>query len=217
MGGQKSIAIHLQFVLQYAPICVAVLSVPLNTQEREIFQYSSHLYRDTPSHLYCNTLGKILVIVVTGMFPRGGPRTKTKSPQSSMASSTERSYLSDKGKFLTLLRLKGVFLDKEVTTSLFKDLESRAAKRGGGFKRGRFPIWTCPFLFVLFVHFGTFPIFPGFSRFARGLSGDFPDRPFSLSQPSESTYEEQSRKGPRHNLDLSRKKRETPRFGNRPV
>ena len=32
-----------------------------------------------------------------------------------------------------------------------------------------------------------------------------------------SPYEEQSRKGPRHNLDLSRKKWETPGFGNPPV
>ena len=31
-----------------------------------------------------------------------------------------------------------------------------------------------------------------------------------------STYKEQSRKGPRHNLDLSRKKWETPGFGNPP-
>ena len=37
---------------------------------------------------------------------------------------------------------------------------SRAAKRGG-FKRGGFPIWTCPSFFVLFCPFGTFPgIFP---------------------------------------------------------
>ena len=32
----------------------------------------------------------------------------------------------------------------------------------------------------------------------------------TLSRPIKSTYEEQSRKGPRHNLDLSRKKWETP-------
>ena len=52
---------------------------------------------------------------------------------------------------------------------------SRAAKRGG-FKRGGFPIWTCPSFFVLksFVLFGTFSIFLGFSRFAWGRSGDFP-------------------------------------------
>ena len=50
-----------------------------------------------------------------------------------------------------------------------------AAKRGG-FKRGGFPIWTCPSFFVLF---GTFLIFPGFSRFVWGLFGDFPDLSFS--------------------------------------
>ena len=46
---QKSIAIHLQFVLQYASDCIAVLLVPLSSQEREILQSSSHLYRSTPS------------------------------------------------------------------------------------------------------------------------------------------------------------------------
>ena len=73
-----------------------------------------------------------------------------------------------------------------------------------------------PFL-SFFVLFGTFPIVLGFSRFARGWPGIFPIRPFSLSQPIKSTCEEESRKGPRHNLDLSRKKWETPRFGNPPV
>ena len=33
-----------------------------------------------------------------------------------------------------------------------------------------------------------------------------------LTAPIKSTYEEQSRKGPRHNLDLSRKQWETPRL-----
>ena len=53
---------------------------------------------------------------------------------------------------------------------------SQGPLNGGGFKRGRFPIWTCPSLFVLFRPFGDFPdffgIFPicpgtlrGFSRF----------------------------------------------------
>ena len=40
--------------------------------------------------------------------------------------------------------------------------------------------------------------------------GIFPMCPFPLSEPLKSTYEEKSRKGPRHNLDLSRKKWETP-------
>ena len=74
-----------------------------------------------------------------------------------------------------------------------------------------------PFL-SFFVLFGTFPIFPGFSRFAPGTGpGIFPICPFPLSRPIKSTYEEQSRKGPRHNPDLSRKKWETPGFGNPPV
>ena len=74
---QKSIAIRLQFVLQYAsnlyrsafgapslrgkgntvstpPICIAV-RLPF------VLQYASHWYR--------STFGKILVVVVTGMFP----------------------------------------------------------------------------------------------------------------------------------------------------
>ena len=69
---------------------------------------------------------------------------------------------------------------------------------GGG---GGFPIWTCPFLSFL-----------GLSRFFRDLPdllgdgpGIFPICPFPLSRPVKSTYEEQSRNGPRHNLDLSRK------------
>ena len=76
---QKSIAIHLQFVLQYASnLYCSTSGTP-----------SSHLYRSTPpiciaiclpfvsqyaSHLYRNTFGKVLVVVVTGMFPslKGG-------------------------------------------------------------------------------------------------------------------------------------------------
>ena len=61
--------------------------------------------------------------------------------------------------------------------------------------------------------------FLGLSRFFwdfPDLLGDgpgiFPIRRFSLSRPIKSTYEEQSRKGPRYNLDLARKKWETPRF-----
>ena len=87
-----------------------------------------------------------------------------------------------------------------------------------GVSNGGFRIWTCP---SFFVPFGTFPIFP---RDFPDLSGDspkiFPIRPFPLSGPTnftKSTYEEQSPKGPRHNLDLSQKKWETPRFGNPPV
>ena len=50
---------------------------------------------------------------------------------------------------------------------------SRAAKRGG-FKRGVFPIWTCPSFFVLFCPFWGFPdfsgIFPICSGMVRGFS-----------------------------------------------
>ena len=70
-------------------------------------------------------------------------------------------------------------------------LVSRAAKRGVS-RSGL----VLPFL-SFFVLFGTFPTFPGFSRFVRGWSGDFPICPFPLSRPINSTYEEQSRKGPR--------------------
>ena len=45
-----------------------------------------------------------------------------------------------------------------------------AAKRGC-FKRGGFPIWTCPSFFVLFCPFGTFPgIFPICAGMVRGFS-----------------------------------------------
>ena len=61
--------------------------------------------------------------------------------------------------------------------------------------------------------------FLGLSRFFRDfpdLLGDspgiFPICPFPLSRPISSTNEEQSRKGPRHNPDLSWKKWETPLF-----
>ena len=54
--------------------------------------------------------------------------------------------------------------------------------------------------------------FVGLSRFFRDFSdlcgessGIFPICPFPLSRPINSAYEEQSRNGPRHNLDLSRK------------
>ena len=95
--------------------------------------------------------------------------------------------------------------------------DSRAARRGGGFKRGASRSGlVCPFL--------SFLSFLGLSRFFwdfPDLLGDgpgiFPICPFPLSWPIKSTYEEQSRKAPRHNLDLSRKKWETPGFGNPPV
>ena len=54
---------------------------------------------------------------------------------------------------------------------------SRAAKRGGGFKRGGFPIWTCPSFFSFFRFFRDIP-----NLLIDGL-GIFPIRPFSLSRP----------------------------------
>ena len=54
----------------------------------------------------------------------------------------------------------------------FGSVNSRAAK-GGVFKRGGFPIWTCPSFFVLFCPFSDFPDFSGISRFARGWSRGF--------------------------------------------
>ena len=98
----------------------------------------------------------------------------------------------------------------------FQGPPNGGVSNGGVSRSGHF----CPFLsfFVLFFSF------LGLSRFFRDfpdLLGDgpgiFPIRPFSLSRPIKSTYEEQSRKGPRHNQDLSRKEWETPGFGNPPV
>ena len=63
------------------PICIAVLSVPLSSQERGILQYFSHckciciavqlpFVLQYASHLDRNAFGKSLVVVVTRMFPR---------------------------------------------------------------------------------------------------------------------------------------------------
>ena len=45
---QKCIAIRSNLYCNTPPICIAGLSVPLSSQEREILQCSSHLYRSTP-------------------------------------------------------------------------------------------------------------------------------------------------------------------------
>ena len=68
---------------------------------------------------------------------------------------------------------------------------------------------TCPSFFVLFCPFWDFPGFLGIFPIYPGI---FLICPFPLSRPINSAYEEQSRKGLRHNLDLSQKKWETPRF-----
>ena len=89
---------------------------------------------------------------------------------------------------------------------------------GGVSNGGGFPIWTCPSFFIPFCPFWDFPDFSGIFPICPGtLRGFSPICPFPLSRPIKSTYEEQSRKGPRHNLDLSQKKWETPGFGNPPV
>ena len=49
---------------------------------------------------------------------------------------------------------------------------SRAAKRGG-FKRGGFPIWTCPSFFVPFCRFWDFPDFSGISPICSGMVRGF--------------------------------------------
>ena len=95
-----------------------------------------------------------------------------------------------------------------------RDCQLEGPLNRGGFKRGGVSNGgasrsglVLPFL-SFSVLFGTFPIFD--------LLGDgpgiFPICPFPLPRPIKSTYEEQSRKGPRHNLDLSPK-----RVGNPPV
>ena len=88
----------------------------------------------------------------------------------------------------------------------------------GVFQTGRFPDLDLSFLFCPFLSFlGLSRFFGDFPDLSGESSGIFPICPFPLSQPINSTYEEQSRKGPRHNLDLSRKKWETPGFGNPPA
>ena len=92
--------------------------------------------------------------------------------------------------------------------------ESRAAKRGW-FQTGGFPDLDLSFFFCPFLSFlGLSRFFWDFPDLLGDGPGIFPICPFLLSRPIKSTYEEQSRKGPRHNLDLSRKKWETPQFGN---
>ena len=89
--------------------------------------------------------------------------------------------------------------------------EKHQGPLNGGGSKGGFPDLDLSFLFCPFLSFLGLSLF--FWDFP-GLLGDgpgiFPICPFPLSQPIKSTYKEQSRKGPRHNLDISRKKWETP-------
>ena len=93
--------------------------------------------------------------------------------------------------------------------------ENQGPLNGGVSKGGGVPDLDLSFLFYPFCPFSRF--FRHFPDLLGDGPGIFPMRPFSLSRPIASTYEEQSRKGPRHDLDLSRKKWETPQFGNPPV
>ena len=79
---------------------------------------------------------------------------------------------------------------------------SRAAKRGG-FKRG---VSRSGLVLPFFSFLGLSRFFRDFPILLGDGPGIFPICPFPLSQPIKSTYEEQSRKGPRQNLDLSPKK-----------
>ena len=88
----------------------------------------------------------------------------------------------------------------------------------GRVSNGGLPDLDLSFLFCPFLSFlGLSRFFLDFPDLLGDGPGIFPICPFPLSRPIKSTYEEQSRKGPRHNLDLSRKKWETPGFGNPPV
>ena len=51
------------------PICIALLPVPLRSEERELLSVRLPFVLQYASHLYRNTFGKILVVVVTGMLP----------------------------------------------------------------------------------------------------------------------------------------------------
>ena len=83
---------------------------------------------------------------------------------------------------------------------------TRRSLNGGGFKRGGFPDLDLSFLFCPFLSFlGLSRFFWDFPELLRDGPGIFPICPFPLSRTIKSTYEEQSRKGPRHNLDLSQK------------
>ena len=85
--------------------------------------------------------------------------------------------------------------------------KSIKGRQTGVFQTGGFPdldlsFLLCPFLSLL----GLSRFFWDFPDLLGDGPGIFPICPFPLSRPIKSTYEEQSRKGPRHNLDLSRKK-----------
>ena len=91
---------------------------------------------------------------------------------------------------------------------------------GGGSNGGGFPDLGLSFLFCPLLSFWEFPDFSGIFPICPGMVRGFSRLVLFLfleTRPINSIYEEQSRKGPRHNPDFSRKKWETPRFWNPPV
>ena len=95
----------------------------------------------------------------------------------------------------------------------FFDTSSRAGRREG-FKQGGFLDLDMSSFFVLFCPFWDFLDFSRIFPICPGIDypGIFLICPFPLSWPINSTYEEQSRNGPRHNPDLPREMWETPRL-----
>ena len=81
----------------------------------------------------------------------------------------------------------------------------------GGFQTGGFPDLDLSSLFVLFLSLlGVSRFFCDFPDLSGGSSGIFPICPFPLRWRINSACEEQSQKGLRHNLDLSRKSGKPP-------
>ena len=103
---------------------------------------------------------------------------------------------------------------------------SRAGRRGGGVSGGvsdldSFGPFLVPFwsFFVLFGPFLSFLVLFGpflISQAFPDCFGDFPIGPFPPSRPTQNTYQQHSRKGLRHNQDLSRKKVGKPPVWNPP-
>ena len=108
---------------------------------------------------------------------------------------------------------------KKTRTLHFSEKQLLQGPLNGGVSNGGVsrPGLVLPFLSFFVSFLGLSRFFWDFPDLLGDGPGIFPICPFPLSRPIKSTYEEQSRKGPRRNLDLSRKKWETPGFGNPPV
>ena len=155
---QKSIAIHLQFVLQYMPpICIAVLLVPLRSEEGKDCQYYSHLYRSTPpvsqySSLYRSAppiciavlLGKSWCLVTGIQVGMNGDTSSINAPKEC----SKKFVATFQGKFLTrrnVLRVfsRGIKRDKLKGTRLeLTDSDSTFPK--GPKSQTRTGAWKCP-------------------------------------------------------------------------